>query len=242
MPVSRLKRVKILIVDDDAAMLRLLTAELQQDGHELVSCPRASSALQATLRGEFDVALCDLTLPDIHGLELIRALKMAAPQLPIIALSSLDPEPWAEAAAEAGASHFLYKPAGIGALRAELALVEQARALLYVVIADTDRMHAARLAHAFLGSGCHVTLVHTTAAITGAFDRPRPPHLLIVDGNLSGAHDAVVSAKRRGVVSFVLVPRGTNDEPWLRAGASLVVARPVDADALLAQARFLATT
>ena len=234
--------MKILIVDDDAVTLRLLTAELQKDGHEIVSCSRAAQALQATLRGEFDVALCDLTLPDIHGLELIRALKMAAPQLPIIALSALDPEPWAEAAAEAGASHFLYKPAGIAALRAELALVERARALLYVVIADSDRMHAARLAHAFMGSGCHVTLAHTAASITTTFERPRPPHLLIVDGQLNGASDLVAVAKRRSVTSFVLVPRGTHDEPWLRIGASLVVARPVDADALLAQARFLATT
>jgi DNA-binding response OmpR family regulator len=231
--------VKILFIDDDAAMLRMLTSELQRDGHEVVSCPRASSALQAALRGEFDVALCDLTLPDIHGLELIRALKMAAPQLPIIALSGLAPEPWAKAAREAGASYFLYKPDGVAALRAELALVEQARAQLQVVIADTDRMHAARLAHAFMGSGCHVTLAYAAPTVTAAVERPRPPHVLIVDAQLQGAAELVTQAKRRGVTTFVLVRRGEPDEPWLRAGASLVVTRPVDADALLAQARFL---
>ncbi|MBM4281725.1 MAG: response regulator [Deltaproteobacteria bacterium] len=231
--------MKILCIDDDAAMLRILTAELRRDGHEVLSCPLAASALQAALRGEFDVALCDLTLPDIHGLELIRALKMVAPQLPIIALSALDPEPWAEAAKEAGASFFLYKPDGLDALRAELALVEQARALLHVIVADTDRMHAARLAQAFMGSGCHVSIAHSALMVTASLDLPRLPHVLIVDGHLPGAADLVAAAKGRGVTTFVLVPRGENDEPWLRAGASLVVTRPVDADALLAQARFL---
>jgi DNA-binding response OmpR family regulator len=177
----------------------------------------------------------------VHGLELVRALKMAAPQLPIIVISALDPIPWAEAAAEAGASHFMSKPLRLETLRHEVAMVDRARALLYVVIADGDTMHAARLSHAFMGSGCHVTLAHSAGDIVASLGRPRAPHLVIVDGALPGADEVVRGCSGKGVTCFVLATMGRPvDDPWLRAGASLVVPRPVDPDALLAQARFLA--
>jgi DNA-binding response OmpR family regulator len=234
--------VKILIVDDDPAILKLVATALRAEGHETVPCSTSAAALQATLREEFDLALCDLNLPDVHGLELVRALKMSAPQLPVIVVSAMDPTPWAEAAREAGASHFLSKPLRLETLRHEVAMVDRARALLYVVIADGDTMHAARLSHAFMGSGCHVTLAHSSAQILDTLAPPRTPHLVIVDGALDGADEVVRRCSKAGVTCFVLADRSTRvgDDPWLRAGASLVVPRPVDADALLAQARFLA--
>jgi DNA-binding response OmpR family regulator len=232
--------VKILIVDDDPAILKLCATVLRADGHDVVTCGSGAPALQATLRGEFDLALCDLNLPDIHGLEVVRAIKMMAPQLPVIAMSALDAALWAEAAQEAGASHFLAKPLRLDVLRGEVDMVERARALLYVVIADTDAMHAARLAHAFMGSGCHVTPAHTAQAIAAALERTQRPNLVIVAAALPGATDVVRTCALSGIACFVIVEPGHADDPLLRAGASLIVKRPVDADALLAQARFLA--
>jgi DNA-binding response OmpR family regulator len=234
--------VKVLVVDDEPAILKLISMTLRAEGHDVVACGTSAAALQATLREEFDLALCDLNLPDVHGLELVRALKMSAPQLPVIIVSALDPTPWAEAAREAGASHFLTKPLRLDTLRHEVAMVDRARALLYVVIADGDAMHATRLSHAFMGSGCHVTLAHSAAQIIGSLEPPRAPHLVIVDSALEAAAEVVKGCSARGITCFVLADRSSRvaDDPWLRAGASLVVPRPVDTDALLAQARFLA--
>src|SRR5437870_10924052 len=66
---------RILIVDDEAAILRLLKEALTQWGYQVTGATSAAEALQA-LRGDmFDAVITDIRMPDMNRLELLKELK-----------------------------------------------------------------------------------------------------------------------------------------------------------------------
>ena len=230
--------MKILVVDDDPAILTLCATALRAQGHSVVECNAGNAALAAALREAFDVALCDLSLPDIHGLEIVRAIKMQAPDLPVIVMTALDPAEWEVKSSEAGADHFLSKPLRLDVLRHEVAMAGAARSTLRVAIQDDDENHRARLVTAFRQQGCQVTVVAVPLQLL-AVDAAQ---LIIVDAGAPGAEAVVRSAGARGVPCFALFDANrAYDDTLLRQGASLLIQKPVEPSALLIQARFLAS-
>jgi DNA-binding response OmpR family regulator len=228
--------VKILVVDDDLDILQLCATALRGMGHDVTTCAAGNEALAAALTGEHDLALLDLNLPDVHGLEICRAIKMQAPGLPVIVISALDPREWRARSAEAGADHFLQKPIRLDALRHEVSMAEAARATLFVVVHDADSAHRARLSQAMRQAGFVVRLAETLGEIV---DGPRPD-LVILDASVKGVEGVVRWAGVNDVPCFVLFARGQElDDKLMRIGASLMVEKPVDPDAIILQARFL---
>lgn len=227
--------MRILLVDDDAAIRKLCTVALMRLGHEVIPCRNGREALGQLHEG-FDLALCDIGLPDIHGIDVIRALKSRAPGLPVIVISALDPNEWGKKASEAGADHFMAKPLRLSALRDEVAMAARAQSHLMVCLQDPDEAHREALCDALVKSGSHVRVVDSPAdAMDGT-----TPELLIVDAASTGVESVVRWAGAHGIHCFVLVesPRSYDDR-LLRMGASLILQKPVDPAALLLQAGFL---
>jgi DNA-binding response OmpR family regulator len=233
--------VKILVVDDDPAILRMCLIVLRGEGHECVACDSGAPALQAALREHFDLALCDLGLPDIHGLEVVRAIKLQNPGLPVIVMSALDPREWGDAAVQAGASHYLPKPLRLDALRHEVELVQSGRADLDVVFADADPLLGRRLFLALQAAGCRVQQLPNGRAIASHINSRQHADIVIVDADLDDVGPAVEACGERGVACFVAAGKGVDDDPLLRAGAAMIIGKPIDVDAVLLQARFLVT-
>lgn len=231
--------MKILVVDDDPAILRMCLIVLRGEGHECVAADSGGPALQAALRDHFDLALVDLGLPDIHGLEVVRAIKLQNPGLPVIVMSAMDPKEWAERAVQAGASHYLPKPLRIEALRHEVEMVQSGRAEIDIVFADGDVLHGRRLLLALQQAGCRVQQLPNGRAIAAHINSRQHADVVIVDAGLDDAVAAVEACGERGVACFVAAGNDVNDDPLLRAGASMIVSKPVDVDAVLLQARFL---
>src|ERR1700736_1416127 len=78
---------RILLADDEQAILTLLSYPLQQDGYEVV---RASNGVEALARfdeSDFDLVVLDVTMPHIDGLEVCRRLR-ASSSVPIIMLTA----------------------------------------------------------------------------------------------------------------------------------------------------------
>jgi two-component system phosphate regulon response regulator PhoB len=107
------EHVRILVVDDDPALQKLVTALLERSGMTPISAVSAQEAA-AVLRERPlpDIILLDLMLPDVSGLEFLRQLrtKSAFDKLPVIILSALaDPDQIRDGLA-AGADRYLTKP------------------------------------------------------------------------------------------------------------------------------------
>jgi len=99
---------RVLIVDDEPAILRLLGAVLARGGYEGVGAPTAAAALAAMRHGGLAAAILDLGLPDRDGLELIPMLRGAG--VPVIVLSAREDVGEKVAALDLGASDYVTKP------------------------------------------------------------------------------------------------------------------------------------
>src|SRR5688572_33229246 len=116
-------------------------------------------------------------------------------------------------------------------------MAEMSRTKLSVVLQDDDRAHRRRLHDALVQGGCTVRVV----------DRPlqaavgERPSLVIVDSASPGCEAVVRWCKSEEIHCFVLVEGDTAvDDRLLRQGASLIVKKPVEPEAILIQAKFLA--
>lgn len=81
-------RGRILLVDDDDDLRRLLRALLEGDGYQVFSCRDASRALKVfASRGDIDLLLTDFQMPQMSGVELCQRVAELQPDLPILILS-----------------------------------------------------------------------------------------------------------------------------------------------------------
>jgi DNA-binding NtrC family response regulator len=75
------KKARILIVDDDENIRKVLVAILQDEGYSVDSVGTANKAIEATKRKFYNIALIDIRLPDMEGTELILQLKETTPRI-----------------------------------------------------------------------------------------------------------------------------------------------------------------
>lgn len=102
----------ILVVDDDVVSQRIMKHVLNRAGHAVQLASSAGEALRYALATQFDLAILDISMPDVDGVELLRMLRRHPTygDCPIIMLtaSSLDDD--RIRSHEAGASYFMTKP------------------------------------------------------------------------------------------------------------------------------------
>jgi len=106
--------MKILIVDDHALVRRGMHYVVKEGfpDVEVTEADSAAAALEHIGTGaEVDLALVDVRMPDLDGLELLRALKADRPEMPVIMLSTYDNAPYVKRALADGASGYLLKDA-----------------------------------------------------------------------------------------------------------------------------------
>jgi signal transduction histidine kinase/ActR/RegA family two-component response regulator len=114
--------LRILIVDDELNVRRSLGCLLRTYGHDVVECDGRKHSVErhAAEGASYDVAIVDLTMPEIGGREVIGALRHVNPKLPIIVSSGFDSRPVLDALRTEGAVHFMAKPYTANALQAAL--------------------------------------------------------------------------------------------------------------------------
>mgnify|MGYP001373331089 CR=1 FL=1 len=111
--------VKILVIDDEPPIRKLLRMGLAAHGYETLDATNGKTALEM-LASKPDLVILDLGLPDIDGLELLRQIRRAHDSLPIIILSSRGDEVGKVAALDQGADDFVTKPFGMEELLARM--------------------------------------------------------------------------------------------------------------------------
>ncbi|HEY4106736.1 MAG TPA: EAL domain-containing response regulator [Polyangiaceae bacterium] len=101
---------RVLLVDDDAEVLKSLERRLKQAGFEVSAHTRAASALAALAPGGFDVAISDITMPEMDGLGFIRTVRHHDVDLPVVLITGAPAFETAIRAVEYGAFRYLVKP------------------------------------------------------------------------------------------------------------------------------------
>lgn len=118
---------RVLVVDDEPAILRFLRAGLGAAGYQVIEATNGRGALDIARQHRCDLAVLDLGLPDIDGLAVIRQIRGEGQMLPIIVLSSRHDEATKVEALDAGADDYVTKPFGIDELLARVRAAQRHR-------------------------------------------------------------------------------------------------------------------
>ncbi|MDT4969376.1 MAG: two-component system, OmpR family, operon response regulator KdpE [Acidobacteriota bacterium] len=113
------KRDRILIVDDEPQLTRVLRTGLKSHGYDVRVAADGQSGLEAFGDWQPDLLLTDLAMPNVDGLELCRRVR-AVSQIPIIVLSAKGEEKTKVEALDIGADDYVTKPFGIDELLARV--------------------------------------------------------------------------------------------------------------------------
>lgn len=100
----------VLVVDDDAPILRLLTRTLAADGYDVNMAGDGGSALVSVERSAPDLLVLDVAMPGMDGLAVCRRLRRRGFAFPILLLTARDAVPDRVAGLDAGADDYLVKP------------------------------------------------------------------------------------------------------------------------------------
>jgi two-component system, OmpR family, KDP operon response regulator KdpE len=111
--------LKVLIVDDEPPIRKLLRMGLTTQGYEILEAPNGKAALEL-LKNNPDLVILDLGLPDIQGLELLTLIRARHEGLPIVVLSSRGDEAGKVDALDHGADDYVTKPLDMEELLARM--------------------------------------------------------------------------------------------------------------------------
>jgi two-component system response regulator MprA len=112
--------VKVLVVDDDAAVRDSLARTLKFEGHEVDTATDGQQALDAVRVGAPDAMILDVSMPRLDGLETCRRLRAEGVVLPVLMLTARDSVGDRVAGLDAGADDYLVKPFALQELLARL--------------------------------------------------------------------------------------------------------------------------
>jgi DNA-binding response OmpR family regulator len=104
------ERIRLLLVDDEAGFTAVLTKRLKRRGIEVATAATGAQGIQALRQGRFDVAVLDLKMEDMDGIEVLKIFKLMDPGMPVIMLTGHGSEKSASEGLQQGAYDYLTKP------------------------------------------------------------------------------------------------------------------------------------
>ena len=117
---ARVRSTRVLVADDHAANRMLLQGLLQKAGHRVMTVEDGEAALDALAGGDFELALVDLHMPTLSGMDLLRQLRVmeagARTRTPVLVVSADATRESVQACMDAGARAFVTKPFSVSRL------------------------------------------------------------------------------------------------------------------------------
>ena len=193
-------RLRALVVDDEAAILRFLKPALAANNYDVATAETAASATRTIAAETPDIVVLDLGLPDADGKEVIRSVR-AFSDVPIIVLSARHREADKIEALDLGADDYVNKPFGVGELLARMrtALRHRMMRRAEVPVVRTGDIEIDNVRHRVTRAGREVRLT------------PKEFELL----SFLGRHAGMVLTHRQ-ILTAVWGPSHTEDTPYLR--------------------------
>jgi two-component system KDP operon response regulator KdpE len=111
---------KVLVIDDEPPIRKLLRMGLSAHGYEILEAPSGRVSLELLEQEKPDLVILDLGLPDIQGLDLLRMIRSRNESVPIVVLSSRGDEAGKVQALDLGADDYVTKPFGMDELLARM--------------------------------------------------------------------------------------------------------------------------
>jgi putative two-component system response regulator len=108
--VTERKEARILVVDDEASIGRLVSRLLEKQGYACTVCESASEAIERIESGPYELVVSDIMMPGMSGIELLARIKTNHPDIAFIMLTGIDDHQTAVRTLELGAFGYVIKP------------------------------------------------------------------------------------------------------------------------------------
>ena len=119
--------IRLLIVDDEVGFVNILTKRLSRRNMEVTSAYTGTEAIQILRKQDFDVAVLDLKMEEMDGIEVLKIFKKMDPKMVVIMLTGHGSEQAAREGIEFGAFDYLTKPCELEELLAKIKEAYQER-------------------------------------------------------------------------------------------------------------------
>src|SRR5215470_3019309 len=139
------RAAKVLVVDDDKVVLRAVTEILQREGYHVVAIDDAVEGLAAAKDPSIDVAILDIRMPHLSGMDLLKAIKQARSEVEVVMMTAFATVETAVEAVKAGAYDYLAKPSERKALKDRTRVLEEqltAKGQFEDLIGQSNQMRA----------------------------------------------------------------------------------------------------
>ncbi|MFN0195152.1 MAG: sigma-54-dependent transcriptional regulator [Planctomycetaceae bacterium] len=139
---SPANKLRVLFVDDEAAIRDVMRIELRRMGHDACICEDGAVALKALETQTFDAAIVDLRMPGLSGWDVIDHIKQVSPETEVIISTGHGSMQEAIQALRKGAYDFLPKPCQLFEISTVLNRIAEKRSLVHKTIALENRLKA----------------------------------------------------------------------------------------------------
>ncbi|KIL40722.1 chemotaxis protein CheY [Gordoniibacillus kamchatkensis] len=114
---------KILVIEDEPTLARLLSYNLTQEGYETKVVDHGGEGLQAAMQNVYDLIILDIMLPGMNGFEILSKLRQKGNRAPVIILTARNAEEEVVQGLGLGADDYITKPFGVAELLARVSAV-----------------------------------------------------------------------------------------------------------------------
>lgn len=132
---------RMLLIEDDSDMASEIVGALHRRGYETTHCADGRVGLETALSNPFDVIVTDRMLPGIDGLNLIRALRYAGRDTPVLVLSALDSVDERVSGLRAGSDDYLGKPFAVEELAARVESLTRRKKQAALTVLQVEDLH-----------------------------------------------------------------------------------------------------
>lgn len=177
------ENANILIVDDNASMLRTTTLILERKGYTVTTAPNGPTAIDRVKEQDFDIVFLDIKMPVMNGVETYRRIKEIKPEVAVMMMTAYAVEGLVQQALDEGAYGIIYKPLDIERV---LTTIEKARAAsqgAFVLVVDDDAALRRALQESLNEQGYRVSTAKTGEEAV-ALVQETAPDIVFVDVRL----------------------------------------------------------
>jgi DNA-binding NtrC family response regulator len=154
------KSLRVLFVDDEKSLQEFMRSELPRLGHEVTVCPDGRAGIKALEKTIFDVAILDLRMPGMTGIEVLEQLKQIAPDTEAVVMTGHASMETAIDAVRLGAFDYITKPCKLAEIEGVLRKVAEKRDLQHKNLALQSRVRAAEGPTILVGDSPAMAAVH----------------------------------------------------------------------------------
>ena len=208
--------INVLIVDDEIRLAEAFREQLTEEGMHVTVAHRAKEALSAMKRENFDVAVLDIKLPDMDGVDLLLKLKQLEPTTEVIMLTGYASVATAIRSMKLGAYDYLTKPCKMTELSNVITKAHEKKALKVKNIILEEQLHRIGGSNDFVGNSKEMEKVRGQISMVAGSDIP----VLILGETGTGkelAARAIHDLSPRAINPFVVVNSSILQEAMLES-------------------------